>query len=209
MSHFTNRSHFQVYVTSKIRIKGHLFLLSKTTRTMSSTSSTAGSHGAFASQQAQQSHRPLRREGAIIFPSAAEQALMDAMERSSPPPEPLLGKRTHDGQDNEQEAGDTTEPDEGGSTTDSTRAQEPSFGNITVATLRYASHKKLRSEQRDEVEAFLQVSIFIYIFEYCVSKSPRIPHWVVKLSYSYVSCPSRTKSMRFDLPRHLTKYRMS
>lgn len=83
---------------------------------------------------------------------------MDAMDRSSPPPEPILGKRTHDGQDNEQDSGSTTEPDEEDPTTGSAQHPEPSSGNITAATLRYASHKKLRSEQRNEVEAFLQVS---------------------------------------------------
>ena len=82
---------------------------------------------------------------------------MDAMERSSSPdPEPVSRKRARDGQDDEHDSDDATEPDELGS--DRTQSREPSFGNITAATLRYASHKKLRSEQRDEVEVFLQVS---------------------------------------------------
>ena len=37
-------------------------------------------------------HCPLQREGAMILLSQAEQALRDAMLRSSPTPEPVLGK---------------------------------------------------------------------------------------------------------------------
>lgn len=101
--------------------------------------------------------RPLRREGAIILLSTAEQALQDAMLRSSPTPEPLLGKRTRE-KDDEQE-GEETEPDEEGtSATGQALPLAPSFSNIRAATSRYATHKKLRAEQRAEVEAFLQVS---------------------------------------------------
>ena len=83
------------------------------------------------------------------------------MLRSSPPPEQVLGKRTHE-QDNEQEGGDT-EPEEGTSAT--AQAQSlPSLGNVTAATLRYATYKKLRAEQRDELEAFLQVSSSLISF---------------------------------------------
>jgi len=39
-----------------------------------------------------QPHRPLQREGAVILLSSAEQALEDAMMRSSPMPELVLGK---------------------------------------------------------------------------------------------------------------------
>lgn len=120
-------------------------------------SSPAGLTGASATQSqtpqplsTSQIHRPLRREGAINLLSAAEQALQDAMMRSSPPPETVLGKRTPGG-DGDQD-GDT-EPD------DETPVREPpSHGNITAATLRYATHKKLRAEQRDELETFLKVS---------------------------------------------------
>ena len=85
----------------------------------------------------------------MILVSPVEQALQDAMLRSSPPPEQVLGKRTHD----EQDGGDT-EPDEDSSVA----ALAPSLSNVTSASLRYATHKKLRPEQRDELEAFLQVS---------------------------------------------------
>jgi len=103
-----------------------------------------------------QARRPLQREGAIIFLSAAEQALEDAMLRSSPPPEQLLGKRAHV-QDDEQEGGDT-EPEEGTSASAQAQSLAPSLSNVTAATLRYATFKKLRAEQRDELDAFLQVS---------------------------------------------------
>jgi len=38
------------------------------------------------------SRRPLQREGARYFLSTAEQAMEDAMLRSSPPPETVIGK---------------------------------------------------------------------------------------------------------------------
>ncbi len=62
------------------------------------------------SQQSQPTvhpRRPLVREGAIILPSRAEQALEEAMARSSPLPEPLVGKRAH-----EEDTGDDEEGDE-------------------------------------------------------------------------------------------------
>ena len=130
---------------------------------MSSTSltpSNTGSLGALTATPTQQVRRPLQREGAAIFASAAEQALIDAMDRSSPPPEPILGKRTY-AQDHEEDQGESTEPDEGDITTETPHPQESSSNAITAATLRYASRKKLRPEQRDEVEAFLQVSSLI------------------------------------------------
>ena len=49
--------------------------------------------------------RPLVREGAMFILSAAEQAMADAMARSSPVPEPVLGKRTY-------EAGEQTDDDD-------------------------------------------------------------------------------------------------
>jgi hypothetical protein len=110
-----------------------------------------------------QPRHPIRREGAVVFEflTVAEQALEDAMNRSSsPPPEPLLGKRPR-----ESESGDgnsDTEPDgEGDEQGALTVPQLPSISNVTTATLRYASKKKLRPEQRVEVEAFLLVSFFI------------------------------------------------
>jgi len=43
-------------------------------------------------RSAPQSRWPLQREGAMILLSPAEQALQDAMLRSSPPPKPVLRK---------------------------------------------------------------------------------------------------------------------
>ena len=78
------------------------------------------------------------------------------MLRSSPPPDQLLGKRAHV-QDDEQEGGDT-EPEESTSASAQAQSLAPSLSNVTAATLRYATFKKLRAEQRDELDAFLQVS---------------------------------------------------
>ena len=110
--------------------------------------------------QTSSSRRPLQREGAQYFLSRAEQALADAMMRSSPPPdpEPLLGKRVRD----DDQPGDddhSTEPDEEGSSTTRLQPSIPSISNLTAATLRYAAKKKLRPDQRDEVEAFFSASI--------------------------------------------------
>lgn len=99
--------------------------------------------------------RPPNREGAQYFLSAAEQAIEDAMSRSSPPPEPVLGKRVHD--DDQPEASDD-EPEE--SSTHHPQPLSPSVSNLTAAALRYAAKKKIRPEQRDDVEAFLSVSAF-------------------------------------------------
>jgi len=98
-----------------------------------------------------QSQRPLRREGAFIFLSPAEQAMEDAMTRASPSPERVLGKRPRHPTD-----GNDTETDNETSTTQSQSL--PSISNVAAASLRYASKKKLRPEQRDEVDTFLLVS---------------------------------------------------
>ena len=97
------------------------------------------------------SRRPLQREGALYFLSAAEQAMEDAMLRSSPPPETVLGKRTHD------DGNIDTEPDEDPPST-LQQTLQPSVSNVADATRRYVLKKKLRPEQRDEVDAFLLVS---------------------------------------------------
>src|SRR5258708_35408659 len=97
------------------------------------------------------SRRPLQREGARYFLSAAEQAMEDAMLRSSPPPETVLGKRTHD------DGNVDTEPDEDLPST-LQQTLQPSVSNMADATRRYALKKKLHPEQRDEVDAFLLVS---------------------------------------------------
>jgi hypothetical protein len=97
------------------------------------------------------SRRPLQREGACYFLSAAEQAMEDAMLRSSPLPETVLGKRTHD------DGNVDTEPDEDLPST-LQQTLQPSVSNMADSTRRYALKKKLRPEQRDEVDAFLLVS---------------------------------------------------
>lgn len=108
--------------------------------------------------------RPLRREGAQYFPSATEQALEAAMMRSSSPlDESPLGKRVREGNDSGDH--DDTEPDEESPSITETQQQSlPSFSNVIAATLRYASRKKLRPEQRDEVEEFLSVNSWTYAF---------------------------------------------
>ena len=103
-----------------------------------------------------QARCPLQREGAIIFLSTAEQALEDTMLRSSPPPEQLLGKRAHV-QEDKQEGGDT-KPKEGTSASAQAQSLAPSLSNVTAASLRYTTFKKLHAEQCDELDAFLQVS---------------------------------------------------
>ena len=101
--------------------------------------------------------RSLQREGARFFLSAAEQAVEDAMNRSSSPiPELSLGKRTRPAGDPED--GNDTEQDEDLSSPVQPSSTTSSFGNITAAALRYASKKKLCPEQHDEVEALLLVS---------------------------------------------------
>jgi hypothetical protein len=102
-----------------------------------------------------QSHRPLRREGATFFLSQAEQDVEESMMRSSPPPESVLGKRTRRLDDTTD--GNDTEPDNGSPSI--TEPQPlPSISNVAAATVRYALKKKLRPEQREEVDAFLLVS---------------------------------------------------
>lgn len=103
--------------------------------------------------------RPLRREGAMIIPSSEEQALEDAMLRSSPEPEvSALGKRTR-GNDAEDHDGTDTEPD---SETPPTLPDiVPTLSNVTSSSLRYATQKRLRSEQRGELDTFLLASTLL------------------------------------------------
>ena len=114
-------------------------------------------------------HRPLRREGAVIFDhlTQAEQAMEDAMLRSSSPaPEPVLGKRTC-------EEDEQTEPDEDATSTPrQSQLPPPSISNVIASTLQYALKKKLRPEQHDEMDAFLLVSSFIITLPALVSE-----HW--------------------------------
>lgn len=98
----------------------------------------------------------------------AEQAVADAMARSSSPasdPSPLsvLGRRARSPNDD----GDTepdTEPDTAAGSTltvssgSSSRALVAALvGGPPASVSRYASKKKLRPEQREEVETFLKV----------------------------------------------------
>jgi len=110
------------------------------------------------SQASQPRPRPIQREGAIVLLTPAERALQNAMLRSSPPPEQVLGKRTHEQNDDDEQEGGDTEPEKGTSATGQARSLAPLYSNVTAATLRYATYKKLRAEQREELEAFLQVS---------------------------------------------------
>jgi len=117
---------------------------------MTPTSPTGSPNASTAQSQPQLeptslAHHPVQREGAIYILTPAEQALENSMLRSSPPPEQVLGKRTHE-QDDEQEGGDT-EPEEETSATPQARSLVPSLSNVTTATLRYATYKKLRAEQ--------------------------------------------------------------
>jgi len=105
--------------------------------------------------------RGLRREGAIAnILSAQEQALADAMMQSSSPlPESILGRRSRA----EDDIGEPGDPDPDPDTTPRASAQTASISNIMAIALRYASKKKLRQEQRDEVDIFLTASAFVFI----------------------------------------------
>lgn len=111
------------------------------------------------------------------------------MNRSSSPgpEESALGKRAREGDDSGDQ--DDAEPDDERPTPATTEPQSlPSLSNITAATLRYASKKKLRPEQRDELEVFLSVSSpFISFFGKCGSKMlVRTQRLVGRPSYSRV-----------------------
>lgn len=110
---------------------------------------------------------PLQREGAIIFLSPAEQAMEDSMTRSSPPPEPVLGKQTRHPAD-----GSDTESDNGTPSTTQAQSLPYIISNVLVAaaSLRYASKKKLRPEQHDEVDIFLLViAPLTYLWYLCLN----------------------------------------
>ena len=82
------------------------------------------------------------------------------MLRSSPEPDAsdsLLGKRTRDATGNSQD-GDETEPEDDGPPPIVEPAEPIPLGNIRAATLRYASQKRIRTDQRGELDAFLEVS---------------------------------------------------
>ena len=126
----------------------------------------------------QRVHRPLQREGAFYSAaSAAERAMEAAMNRSSSPgpEETALGKRAREGDHPGDQ--DDTEPDDDESAPAATALQSPpALSNITAATLRYASKKKLRPEQRDELEDFLSVSLLVMSFLANVAENTGIGH---------------------------------
>lgn len=121
----------------------------------------------------------------------AEQAVVDAMLRSSPPPpspsaSSLLGKRTYprfgDAGD-----GDNTEPDT--ADTAATDCSTLVIGDTPTDILfRWVSRKKLRGEQREEVQDFFEVSGVITLGElqaelwlgHCTNKRDKtIRHFIV------------------------------
>jgi hypothetical protein len=121
-----------------------------------------------------QPRRPIQREGAFRIENltAAEQALNDAMDRLSSPPPEVLGKRTCGNGSGE---GSDSEPDEDsprngkqGALVVQAQSSQPSISNVTASTLRYASKKKLRPEQRDELDAFILVSFSIHFWSLCL-----------------------------------------
>lgn len=144
---------------SEARLRGDGLSPFRTTPTMASSDITPTRQEL--PTAAPQPRRPLRREGAVFILTAEEQLLQDAMlMSSSPPPEPVLGKRTRQEGDNDE---DDVEDD---ATTPAPQPQTslPSISNITAAALRYATIKKLRPEQREEVEAFLLVSFWFFVY---------------------------------------------
>jgi hypothetical protein len=127
-----------------------------------SPSTQVGPASAAVPSQAPLQPRPLRREGAVVFqlPTAGEQEMEDAMlQSSSPPPESVLGKRAH--REDEPGRGSDTEVDEEDPSTIQPQLAPPSIRNVTGFTQQYVSKKKLRPEQRDEVDTFLLVRDFI------------------------------------------------
>lgn len=98
--------------------------------------------------------RALRRQYAFALLSPPEQAIADAMVRSSSAPAEVrppsvLGRRPRCEDEGNSDGGDT-EPGGGG---------EPVLAKDSAATaMRYAAKKKLRSEQREAVEDFLGAS---------------------------------------------------
>ncbi|PPQ78597.1 hypothetical protein CVT26_005315 [Gymnopilus dilepis] len=102
------------------------------------------------------SRRPLQRQGAMFFAlSEEEQALERAMLRSSSPPaETVLGKRGHDGDEGDDVGGDT-EREDGPSPAGPQADSNAQVSNLAAACHRHAAKKKLRPEQRSDIDAFL------------------------------------------------------
>jgi len=145
---------------------------------------------------APQPRRPLRREGAMIFLSPVEQASQDAMLRSSPTPEPVLGKRSHQEDDNGSDDHEDT------STPPPMQPQTslPSISGVTAAALRYATHKKLRPEQRDELEAFLLVSSCLVSESRLSTAQDTAPGRQAKLFITILSLESKVDAFRSAAP---------
>ena len=143
--------------------------------------------------QSSQPHHPLQREGAVVFLPAAEQAMEDAMMRSSPTPEPVLGKWGH--QADSLTDGDDTEPNNGLPST-------PSISNVAAATLWYVLKKKLRPEQRDEIDAFLLVSTpLMYILGLCLNiDQDTALGWQAKLFASILALENKVDTFRSAAP---------
>lgn len=156
--------------------------------------------------------RPLRRQGAQFFEEEqAERDLEEAMMRSSSPlPESVLGKRAL--QDDDDRDGNDTEPDDGASPVPLSRSgPAPLTTNISVASQRYAVKKKLRPEQRSEVDTFTLVSIILFYWHIlCADMSTlvRTQMLVGKQSYLRLCWPLKTRSMHSSqqhLPGHYQK----
>ena len=91
----------------------------------------------------------------------------DAMMRSSPTPEPVLGKQAC--QADSSTDGNATEPNDGPPSTMQPQSL-PSISNVAAATLWYVLKKKLHPEQCDEVDAFLLVSTpLTYLLGLCLN----------------------------------------
>lgn len=175
--------------------------------TMATNSSTPSSLPATTPSAAQP--RPLRREGAMIFLSSEEQALEEAMLRSSPEPEAsALGKRTR-GDDDEAHDGTDMEPDS--EIPPALQNVAPTLSNVTAASLRYATQKRIRSEQRGELDAFLLASTSLQCHLTCGSQTPlfRTRRWADKREYLSAFFLSKTKSRLSNQPPHLIRFQKS
>jgi len=88
------------------------------------------------------------------------------MLQSSSPPHSVLGRRSrHEGNDTDTEP-DTVEPH-----------ALPEISNVSAAVMRYATKKKLRPEQRDDLDSFLTVSSCLYHYISILTKSFRTRRW--------------------------------
>ncbi|PPQ96650.1 hypothetical protein CVT26_010632 [Gymnopilus dilepis] len=106
-------------------------------------------------QEGTLTRRPLQRQNAQYLLTDEEQALADAMMRSSSPlPEGILGKRGREDGEADDGGGDT-EPEDGSPAASPQSGTGAGNSNLAMACQRYAVKKKLRPEQCGEVDAFL------------------------------------------------------